>query len=140
MRTVALLCVALAGCAGHVKPAPDAEALSAAQLGCWELTTINFPSQYLPAPTKVRLDSIPSEYSVNPTYNQLQRLTAAPADIPLERNYWYINPGDRHVMMRLGDDSRGVLIDLVPEAEGNRMYGRFAAGATVRATRIDCPE
>lgn len=138
MRSRALLCVALVGCAGNVNLDRDTNALIAAHVGCWELTTINFRSPYLPVPTRIRLDSIPSAYD-NPAYNQLERLTAAPADIPLERNYWYINPGDRHVIMKLGDGPKGVWIDAVPEADGKRMYGRVGDGATVRATRIDCP-
>ncbi len=140
MRTIALFCVALAGCAGHATPARQTDVPLEAHLGCWELITTNYRTPYLPVPTIVRLDSISSEHSINPTHNQLQRLTAAPADIPVERNYWHINPGDRHVMMKLGDGPKGVWIDFVPEAEGDRMYGRAGDGANVRATRIDCPE
>jgi hypothetical protein len=135
MRTIALLGVALLGCGGYVKP-PQALERQMAVLGCWEVTPINFKSSYLPPPTRVHLASDPSYVDSN--YYLLERLTSLPAGITFESNYWYISPGDHHVMMKLGDGSNGVWIDVVPEANGKRMYGRVG-GANVRATRIHCP-
>src|SRR5688572_1080270 len=137
MRTVALICIAIMGSGKYVPPDRETQALTTAVLGCRDLTTINFKSPYIPAPTRIRLDSIPSVAEA--MYFELERLTAPPADIPQERNYWYISKGNRHVMMKLGDGARGVWLDVIPEANGNRMYGRADAGATVRATRISCP-
>lgn len=137
MRAFALMWVAAAGCGGYVQPDRETQAVTASVVGCWDLTTINFRSPYLPAPTRIRLDSVPSY--ADAMYFELQRLTPAPADIAQERNYWYISKGNRHVMMKLGDGARGVWLDVTPEADGNRMYGRADAGATVRATRISCP-
>lgn len=135
MRSVALLCVAFAGCA-HVDPAQEAQAVNSV-LGCWELTTINFKNPYIPIPTRIRLEDGPSD--ADPMYNKLQRLTSVPAGLTEERGYWYINPGDHHIMMKLGDGARGVSIDVVPETKGNRMYGRVGEGSTVRVTRTSCP-
>lgn len=136
MRTAALLCVALVGCAGQMNRPLQTQAYDGSVLGCWHITTLNFKSPHVPNGTKVRLDSIPSTYE--PGYNHLQRLTAAPAGVVEERNYWYISPGDRHLRMKLGTASAGISLDFVPTLHGDRMYGRADAGANISATRTAC--
>lgn len=126
MRKVALLCVGLAGCAGHVPPVEEVS-LARAE-GCWEFTSIK--NRFVPQPTTIRLDTALSV--VEPGYRTVERVTLPPNRVLEEKNYWYISPNEQRVMIRLGGFEDGTLLNLTLDKNTLRAGG-------VVAKRTSCP-